>query len=304
MMNFTDAQMEGGIDKKFQDQYNYLVQLLSTYLTRGLISNVSGTNYFDLKTGNFFFGKDANNYIEFNGTDFIIHTANAQIGGTGIDSLGIGVGVISSGDNSVAIGNSAEANIANASAFGRGAKATGYSSVAVGRDASATGFDGIAVGMASQAHASGSMALGYSSSAHGVDSTAIGTGASSPDDNTIVLGKTSTPPTIIIPGDVVFGSDTLITATYEDSWEAYAVGHDAVYSKIGNRVYLGGTVKTGAVPSTIFTLDVGYRPTHAEYFAVVSNGAFGYCTINTTGTVVASVGSSTWFSLAGISIRV
>jgi len=68
-------------------------------------------------------------------------------------------------------------------------------------------------------------------------------------------------------------------------------------------VHLGGIVKTGAVPSTIFTLPAGYRPQYALIYAVASNGLFGVCTVNPDGTVVASAGSATYFSLSGITFR-
>lgn len=68
MINFTDAQMLGAIDKKAQDQYNYLVELLSTYLTRGKISNVSGENFFDLANGTFNLGDKDASYVRFDAT--------------------------------------------------------------------------------------------------------------------------------------------------------------------------------------------------------------------------------------------
>lgn len=51
MIKFTDAQMLGAQDKKFQGQYNYLLELLSTFLTRGTLSSVSGDTSINLKTG-------------------------------------------------------------------------------------------------------------------------------------------------------------------------------------------------------------------------------------------------------------
>jgi hypothetical protein len=70
MINFTDAQMLGAQDKKAQDQYNYLVELLSTYLTRGKISSVDGNNYIDLANRTFNLGKDENNYFKYDGETF------------------------------------------------------------------------------------------------------------------------------------------------------------------------------------------------------------------------------------------
>lgn len=68
-------------------------------------------------------------------------------------------------------------------------------------------------------------------------------------------------------------------------------------------VHLGGIVKTGTIGTSIFTLPVGYRPEEAKVFAVASNGAFGVCTVNPDGTVVASSGSNVYFSLSGITFR-
>ena len=53
MIKFTDAQMVGSQDRKMEGQFNYLIELLSTYLTRGLISSVSGKTYFDLEKSEF-----------------------------------------------------------------------------------------------------------------------------------------------------------------------------------------------------------------------------------------------------------
>ena len=68
-------------------------------------------------------------------------------------------------------------------------------------------------------------------------------------------------------------------------------------------VHIGGIVKSGAIGTSIFTLPGGYRPQYAMIYAVASNGAFGVCTVNPDGTVVASSGSNVYFSLSGISFR-
>jgi hypothetical protein len=68
-------------------------------------------------------------------------------------------------------------------------------------------------------------------------------------------------------------------------------------------VHVGGIVKSGVIGTTIFTLPAGYRPQYAMIFAVSSNNLFGVCTINPDGTVVATAGSATYFSLSGITFR-
>lgn len=66
-------------------------------------------------------------------------------------------------------------------------------------------------------------------------------------------------------------------------------------------VHLRGHAAGGSIGTTVFVLPANYRPTMAMRFPVVSNGAFGYCRILSTGEVAAAAGSSVWFSLDGIS---
>ena len=69
-------------------------------------------------------------------------------------------------------------------------------------------------------------------------------------------------------------------------------------------VHLKGTVKSGTVGTTIFTLPAGYRPQEAEIFVCSNNGAFGLTTVNPDGTVVQSGGASNvYHTLSGITFR-
>lgn len=68
-------------------------------------------------------------------------------------------------------------------------------------------------------------------------------------------------------------------------------------------VHLGGIVKSGAIGTTIFTLPAGYRPQYAMIYPVSSNNLFGVLTVNPDGTVVATAGSATYFSLSGVTFR-
>lgn len=68
-------------------------------------------------------------------------------------------------------------------------------------------------------------------------------------------------------------------------------------------VHLGGIVKAGTIGTTIFTLPAGYRPQYAMIFPVSSNNLFGVLTVNPDGTVVATAGSATYFSLSGVTFR-
>jgi hypothetical protein len=92
---------------------------------------------------------------------------------------------------------------------------------------------------------------------------------------------------------------------FQNAWVNFG-GSNATcsyYKDAFGRVWLKGTVKTGTIGNTIFTLPSGYRPAEAELFAVASNGAFGIATVNPDGTVVASAGSNVYFTLSGISFR-
>lgn len=66
------------------------------------------------------------------------------------------------------------------------------------------------------------------------------------------------------------------------------------------RVCLEGTISTGTIGLSAFTLPVGYRPAAPQRFGVPSNGAFGELLVNTDGTVVPNVGSNVSFNLNGV----
>ncbi len=62
-------------------------------------------------------------------------------------------------------------------------------------------------------------------------------------------------------------------------------------------VQLKGSVKTGTITTSAFTLPVGYRPLDLRRFAVASSGALGILLINSSGTVVPQVGSNGQFEI-------
>lgn len=68
-------------------------------------------------------------------------------------------------------------------------------------------------------------------------------------------------------------------------------------------VRIQGVVTGGATGTTIFTLPPGFKPLQQAVFPVVANGAFGAVTVNTDGTVVHTVGSTTNVFLDSISFR-
>jgi len=98
-----------------------------------------------------------------------------------------------------------------------------------------------------------------------------------------------------------------ITPSLLNSWADFGGGYPpARYFKDNFRiVHLKGLVKDGTGMGTvIFTLPAAYRPAEEHFFAVASNNAFGFCSVTVAGEVKAIVGSTSWFSLAGITFRV
>ncbi|MEI8206602.1 MAG: hypothetical protein WCG03_06970 [Kiritimatiellales bacterium] len=130
-----------------------------------------------------------------------------------------------------------------------------------------------------------------------------------------------------------FDSDLFLTGTIvQDDWTPVnAVGganptflhawvnYDATYNTAGyfrdknGIVYLKGLVKSGAVSTgvtagvpdgAIFQLPVGYRPEKQQIRVVMTNANVeGRCDIDTNGYVIAMEGSSSWFSLDGVTFR-
>lgn len=93
----------------------------------------------------------------------------------------------------------------------------------------------------------------------------------------------------------------IITPTFTNSWVArpgYAVGYtkDAI-----GRVQLYGLVQAGTIGTSCFTLPNEFRPNYSKSIPVVSNGVYGYVSVNANGNVVISAGSSTWVALDSIS---
>jgi tetrahydromethanopterin S-methyltransferase subunit B len=90
-----------------------------------------------------------------------------------------------------------------------------------------------------------------------------------------------------------------------NSWTNYAGGYATAgfYKDSLGIVHLRGLVKSGTA-TTIFTLPVGYRPEYYVLFATSTDpNIYGRCDVLTTGAVVKSAGSTTWFSLDGLTFR-
>jgi hypothetical protein len=90
--------------------------------------------------------------------------------------------------------------------------------------------------------------------------------------------------------------------TFQNSWVNNVSGVETVaYRKIGDIVTLRGMAMTGAVPSVVFTLPVGYRSPLQLRFPINSNGAYGQCRVMPDGTVIAQAGASAGFNFDGVS---
>ena len=90
--------------------------------------------------------------------------------------------------------------------------------------------------------------------------------------------------------------------TFSNSWVNYSAGFDTVgyYKDFLGFVHLKGTMKSGTMSATAFTLPSGSRPGASQQYAVVSNSAFGNLTIASDGTVKLISGSNASASLDGI----
>ena len=85
MISFSDAQMDGANDKKFQAQHNYLIELMSTYLTRGTLESLNKENFINLKNGTFKLGtSDSSEYIRQVGAGLEIKGKVTITGGNAI----------------------------------------------------------------------------------------------------------------------------------------------------------------------------------------------------------------------------
>lgn len=109
-----------------------------------------------------------------------------------------------------------------------------------------------------------------------------------------------------IPGDcaasliekTVTMADDWIAPTLLNSWGNLGVANQiAGYRKRFGMTEIRGTIASGTMTATAFTLPVGYRPIINEVRSCCSNYAFGAFYILTTGAVVPQAGSNVFFDL-------
>lgn len=104
------------------------------------------------------------------------------------------------------------------------------------------------------------------------------------------------------------GTNAYLIPTLENNWVNYDTDNYSpakYYKDQFGVVHLQGMVKSGGLPSAIFTLPEGYRPLQNRLFPVASGGYFGQIAVFTDGQVYFFVGyTDPYVSLEGISFRV
>lgn len=93
---------------------------------------------------------------------------------------------------------------------------------------------------------------------------------------------------IVPPGTTPWKSPTL-----QNGWTNVGQGWPpAAYRKVGDMIQVRAMVATGAAGSAMFTLPTGFRPPYAiQHPTITGSGVIGVTTLNTDGTVLASVGN-------------
>lgn len=87
------------------------------------------------------------------------------------------------------------------------------------------------------------------------------------------------------------------------------VNYDPAYNSVGfwkdafGVVHLKGSIKSGTMQTTAFTLPPGYRPAKNEATSNLSVGAFGGLRIFSSGAVAPWEGTNAYFSLDGVTFR-
>lgn len=106
-------------------------------------------------------------------------------------------------------------------------------------------------------------------------------------------------------GEVIFRPMTDSTApTLLGAWVNVGSFYEpAQYYKDGwNRVHLSGMVMSGASPSTIFTLPVGFRPAYVRVYIATADNAYARVNVSDNGNVDFALGTASgYLSLDGIS---
>ena len=94
---------------------------------------------------------------------------------------------------------------------------------------------------------------------------------------------------------------SIIAPTLTNGWLGNSTYYGYYKNTIGE-VVLAGSLKSGTLGASAFTLPVGYRPSQTIKRACVSNNAFGYVEIGTDGTVKL-YGSNAFVEIGSVSFR-
>lgn len=95
--------------------------------------------------------------------------------------------------------------------------------------------------------------------------------------------------------------DSWLSPAFNTGWGNYGSGNTNVgYKKVGDLVIVRGLCRRSSGSSALITtLPIGYRPTGYQHFASVSNSAFCYLLVSSTGeiTLVSGGDATVWVSL-------
>lgn len=96
-----------------------------------------------------------------------------------------------------------------------------------------------------------------------------------------------------------------IAPAFLNGWVDAGVPRVAVgYRMVGTIVYLRGTIQTGTMNTTAFTLNSGFWPVAEQTFVTSANHALGDFRIDASGNVIPVTGSNVLFRLDGASFAV
>ncbi|MCI0343934.1 MAG: hypothetical protein L0221_00635 [Chloroflexi bacterium] len=97
------------------------------------------------------------------------------------------------------------------------------------------------------------------------------------------------------------GDAAWIAPTFTNGWVNFGgVTLAAGYRRIGDVIYLRGTIKSGTIAAAAFTLPAGWRPFVQQIFISDSNNLIGRVTVAVSGNVIPQIGSNAYYTLDGI----
>jgi hypothetical protein len=120
-------------------------------------------------------------------------------------------------------------------------------------------------------------------------------------DFTAWLDDTRSERVEFIPWISIDGSTPGSSNLFTNSWVNFGGAKlTAQYRKVFDDVELRGTIKSGTVNTSAFTLPSGVRPSAEISFPIDANGAHGQVVISSSGTVTCNVASNVSVSLDGV----